>query len=106
MDTSADRFYAHVVFGPVGDSRPLLARIALHLSEARGDHPMQLGEILALRERRRDLHMHGFDELVLADFLRERVLCGPADWSDEQLTRLGSIATSQGAPFRLALVKS
>ena len=88
-------FYLHVTGGLAGDATALMARVALNIGHDAEAYPVDIAEIKALGELRRDPNTCGFNELLLADYLRSALCNGLRPWRPEQVQML---ATMNGVP--------
>jgi hypothetical protein len=81
-------FYLHILSGNAYEATSLMARIALNVGYDAKAYPVDLSEIKQVGLLPRDPSTTGFNELLVADFLRAGLVHGIKPWRPDQVNSL------------------
>lgn len=87
-------FYLHIIGGQAYEATTLMARIALNLGHDAKAFPVDLTEIKQVGLLPRDPSTCGFNELLVADFLRAGLVHGLKPWRPDQVDGLKALLAS------------
>jgi hypothetical protein len=84
--------YQVITNGLAYDAAPLMARIALNIGHNASEFPVDLSELLRIAHCPRDSGTTGFNELLIADYVRSAMLGALEPWSEDEVRELMRVA--------------